>query len=238
MSRTAGAAELGTVGIAGRGRMGTMLARCFAATGAGVLIAGRRPPPPGGPAAADADGRIRHVAIGDVVSGADVLLLALPFSAAVELARARQLGPGRDRPLIDATNPCFDDATRVPPGLSGAAVLAGLLNDWRVAKAFNTVPAAMLAEPTVAAQQVTVPVAGDDPGAKSVAADLAHLLGFEPVDAGAMAQAGALESLAGLLSSISTRHGLAGRVGFQLARAGAAGGMDRAREGFSPSPMR
>jgi hypothetical protein len=101
--------------------------------------------------------------------------------------------------------------------------VARLLPDWHTVKTLNTVPAVMLAEPTIGSRPVTVPMAGDDDMAKEAAASLIRLLGFEPVDAGAMAQAGGLEALASLLHSISDAHGLGGRVGFQLARPSAAG---------------
>jgi len=211
-----------------------MLARSFAARGLRVLVGSRRPEPP----SEGDDGRIQHTPMRTVVAEADVLVLALPFSAAVGMARAGLLGPGLGRPLIDATNPCFDDAADLPPGVSGGGLMARLLPDWRTVKAFNTVPAAMLAEPMLGARPVTVPVAGDDDEVKDLAARLARLLGFEPTDAGGMAQAGGLEALAGLLNSISDRNGLAGRVGFQLARGPAVSAAPRSRDGGPPSPMR
>ncbi|MGW5668662.1 NADPH-dependent F420 reductase [Micromonospora sp. NPDC003776] len=227
-----------TIGIIGRGRMGTMLARSFAARGLRVLTGGRRAPESSSPEDPGTGSPIQHTSIHAVVADADVVVLALPFSAALQMAQAGRLGPGRGRPLIDATNPCFDDAAQLPPGSSGGALVASLLPDWRTVKAFNTVPAAMLAEPMIGARPVTVPIAGDDDAVKEVAARLVRLLGFEPADAGGTAQAGGLEALAALLDAISRRHGLAGRVGFQLARPAAAIGAPRSRDGLSPSPMR
>jgi predicted dinucleotide-binding enzyme len=60
-----------------------------------------------------------------------------------------------------------------------------------VVKAFNTIRPASLAklgQPAGAAGRTVIPVAGDDPAAKSVVLELADQLGFDGLDAGPLAE--------------------------------------------------
>jgi hypothetical protein len=60
-----------------------------------------------------------------------------------------------------------------------------------VVKAFNTIRPASLAslgKPAGAAGRAVIPVAGDDPAAKSVVLELANQLGFDGLDAGPLAE--------------------------------------------------
>jgi predicted dinucleotide-binding enzyme len=60
-----------------------------------------------------------------------------------------------------------------------------------VVKAFNTIYAAHLLErgqPVGTPGRLALPVAGDDAAAKAVVMDLVDALGFEPVDAGPLAE--------------------------------------------------
>ncbi|MGW4500102.1 NADPH-dependent F420 reductase [Micromonospora sp. NPDC004336] len=205
-----------TVGIIGRGRMGSALARALAAHGRPVLIAGRGDPARLPGTLAPHPG-IRPVPTRAVVAGADLLVLMLPFAAAVEMALAGRLDDGRGRTVIDATNPPAAASGLPAPAGSGGRLLAELLPRWRLVKAFNTVPAGMLGDPVVDGRPVTVPLAGDHPGAKAEASALVRRLGFAPLDVGGIDRAPALESLADLLMAISSRHALRGRIGFQVA---------------------
>jgi predicted dinucleotide-binding enzyme len=222
------------VGIIGRGRMGSALARALAAHGRPVLIAGRgdpaRPPDPFAPYPG-----IRPVPTGAVVAGADLVVLMLPFAAAVELALAGRLDDGRGRTVIDATNPPTAGAAPPAPAGSGGRLLAELLPQWRVVKALNTVPAGMLGEPVLDGRPVTVPLAGDHPTAKAEVSALVRRLGFAPVDVGGIDRAPALESLADLLMAISSRHALRGRIGFQVALAEPPAAMDGGPPGRIPA---
>ena len=58
-------------------------------------------------------------------------------------------------------------------------------------KAFNTIRPASLAslgKPAGTAERTVIPVAGDDPAAKSVVLELASQLGFDGLDAGSLAE--------------------------------------------------
>jgi 8-hydroxy-5-deazaflavin:NADPH oxidoreductase len=199
-----------TVGIVGAGRMGRALACALAAVGEPVLLStGRQaasaaPPGPYG----------EPVPLETMWRGAGVVLLALPFPVALELVRGPAGRAGADRTLVDVTNP------RLLPGgvwqpRSGGELIAGAARTWRVAKAFNTVPADALGACRLAGLPISVPVAGE-PVARAEASELARRLGFDPVDAGDITASGELESLAVLLLRISTAHRLRGRIGIHV----------------------
>ena len=197
-----------SVGVLGTGRMGTALSRAVAATGAEVLVCSARPgwQPSAGPAGGD------PVSLGELLSRAELVVLAVPFPVAVAFGSgpAGRLGDGRT--LVDATNP---PAGALPPGLSGGEVIAEAAASWRVAKAFNTVPADHVEACRLGGGAVTVPVAGA-PAAKTEVSALARRLGFDPLDAGGIEASRHLESLATLLIELSARQRLHGRIGIHI----------------------
>ncbi|MBU2667269.1 NADP oxidoreductase [Actinoplanes bogorensis] len=145
-----------------------------------------------------------------------VVLLAVPFGAALDLARGPLAGCADGRILVDVTNPAGRAAGPVTPGASGGEQLAATAPGWRVVKALNTVSARMLQVREAAALPVSVPMAGDDAAAKARVGELVRDLGLDPVDAGGIAASREIEALAVLLMRISDRHGLHGEIGFHL----------------------
>jgi predicted dinucleotide-binding enzyme len=143
-------------------------------------------------------------------------VLAVPFPAALALVRGRLAGLGGGRVLVDVTNPGMGPGALAVPPCSAGEVLAAAATGWRVVKAFNTVPAALLPHHEMHGHPVSVPVAGDDPDAKALVSDLVRLLGFAAVDAGGITASRELEALAVLLRRISGHNGLRGRVGIHI----------------------
>jgi len=208
-----------TVGVLGYGRMGAAFAGALDAVSCPVLIAGACQG-----SAARVASRLRHACATDVphlIRTASLLVLALPFAAALELMSGPPARAGAGRTLVDPTNPVLGPGPRPEAivGRSGGEVLAASLTSWHVVKAFNSVPAAMMGTPSVPGGAVTLPIASDHEPAKTEVGMLARRLGFEPVDAGGIGRSRELEALAVLLNAINHHHGLAGRVGFHLARA-------------------
>ena len=67
-------------------------------------------------------------------------------------------------------------------------------------KAFNTIPAAVLAAPPAeAGGRRVVVLSGDDPAAKETVSDLVGRLGFAAIDLGTLRQAGHLQQFGGAL---------------------------------------
>jgi predicted dinucleotide-binding enzyme len=152
--------------------------------------------------------------------GADAVLLATPWNTTE--AALRDCGALQGQVLIDATNPLGADL-RLSIGHtdSGGEQVARWAPGARVVKAFNTTGFNVMDDPVIAGRHAAMFIAGDDPPAKSVAADLASALGFEAVDAGPLASARMLEPLAQLWIYCAYRQGLTRDYAIALARRGA-----------------
>ena len=90
----------------------------------------------------------------------------------------------------------FIDATVEPEAIlrrTHATVLAP--SSARVVKAFNTLSAETMTDPSLAGGTVTIPVAGNDPQAKMIVSGLVTGLGFDVVDMGGIESARALEQM-------------------------------------------
>ena len=86
----------------------------------------------------------------DLIQRAPLLVLAVPFPAALELMTGASC-TGDGRVALDLTNPALGPGPP-PPGIhrSAGETLAAALPTWRVVKASNSVPADMLTEPVLA----------------------------------------------------------------------------------------
>ena len=131
------------------------------------------------------------------VSGAEVVLLATPFRANVEvLTPLREALAGKT--LVDCTNP-------VGPGLShglasrqsGTEQLQALLPGTKVVKAFSIYGFENFEDPSFPGQGVkpVMMFCGDDAAAKATVAGLIAQMGWEPLDVGGAVQALHLEHL-------------------------------------------
>ncbi|MFI2710754.1 NADPH-dependent F420 reductase [Micromonospora sp. NPDC018662] len=195
-----------TVGVLGRGRMGGAFAAALRQAGVPVV------PVPG---------RADPCRVARLLDPAAVVVLAVPFPAAVDFLRGPAGGRGRGRTLVDPTNPVFGDPPP-PAGRSGGELLADLAAEvggeagWRVVKAFNTVPAGMLSRCRLNGLPVSLPVATDHGSALRDVFALARALGFDPLEVGGIRAAAHLEALTGLLMAISDRQGMRGRVSIHI----------------------
>ena len=181
------------IGIIGAGNVGGTLGRGLRAAGHEVAFAVRDPQD------AKHDGLkgdgSRVVGLGDVVEGADAVILATPWSAAQSALEAA--GDFGGTPLLDATNP-------IGPGFvlthghedSGGEQVARWAPTARVVKIFNTTGVENMAEPGYPGGAAAMLYAGDDDAACEVAHTLAEALGFEPARLGALREARLLEPVA------------------------------------------
>lgn len=164
------------IGVLGAGRVGGALAHRWRQAGHDVAVSTRD-------------------TIAETVAGAEVVLLAVPASAAPDVLAAA--GPLDGTVLVDATN-------NLSGGPDGAAI-AALVPAARPVKAFNTVFAQFFAEPP--ASPPTLLFAGDDAAAKNIVAGLIRDAGFDPVDAGDHARTADLEAFARLVIGIAYSQG-------------------------------
>ena len=145
---------------------------------------------------------------------APVVVMALPFDAAREFAKANAEALA-GKVVVDITNPlnATYDGLSVAPGTSAAEALAAALPKSKVVKAFNTTFAGPLANGAAAGQKLDVLIAGNDDDAKRTVIALVEDGGLNGIDAGPIERARQLEGLALLGITLQGPLGL----GFQSA---------------------
>jgi predicted dinucleotide-binding enzyme len=188
-----------TYSIIGSGNIGSAIARQFARKGLDVAIANTRGPDSLVPLGKE----LGHHVIPQCLAAAldaDILILAAPFSAVAAIARAGTAWAGKI--VVDTTN-AIDFPAYTPTDLGGRAsseVVAEILSGARLVKAFNTLPAAVLAaDPTEGGGHRVLFISGDDAPANSEVASLAQKLGFGPIVLGKLAEGGLLQQYGGPL---------------------------------------
>jgi predicted dinucleotide-binding enzyme len=147
--------------------------------------------------------------------GADVAVLAVPWSAAEEVATTIVWGSAV---LVDATNPLAGGGSAESGGPSGGELVARWSGSNRVVKAFNTTGSGNMADPSYGAATPLMPVAGDDAAAKAVVMELAQQIGFDALDVGPLAAAADLEHLAALWIRLAYPLGHGPDIAFALLR--------------------
>jgi predicted dinucleotide-binding enzyme len=180
------------IGIIGAGNMGATLAGQLTRLGHQVAIANSRGPQTLAGIAAQTGAT--PVPITDVTRKADVVIVALPEKSIPGLPAGLLSALPEDTVVIDTGNyvPQLRDGhiDAIDVGLPESQWVQSQLRH-RVVKAFNTIRPASLAslgQPAGAAGRTVIPVAGDDPAAKSVVLELASQLGFDGLDAGPLAE--------------------------------------------------
>ncbi len=182
-----------TIGILGAGKLGTVLARLATAAGYRVLIAGS--------GAVDRIALIVEVMAPDaiattaegVVAEADVVILAAPLGKVRSLPLDALSGAGAI--VVDATNywwpvdgilPDFEQAE-----LSSSEIVRNLMPGARLVKTFNHMGYHELdteARPAGHPDRKALAIASDDPTALMIVAEVVDAMGFDTIDAGALAE--------------------------------------------------
>ena len=195
------------IAIIGAGNVGGGLGAAFTNVGHEVVFGVRDPDSTRTQATLADVGAATATTPSEAVNGADVIVFALrPVAIG---ATIRDLPPLDDRIVIDAMNR-FDGE----PGRATTDDLAGLLPGAKLAKAFNTIGFENLATARDRQVRAAMFVAADDADAKRVALLLAEEIGFQPEDAGGLANAYALEQMVKIWLALSQAHGRS--VGFAL----------------------
>lgn len=185
-----------TIAVIGTGNVGTALGTRFAELGHEIVYGSREP------SRADVQalvgrtsGNASAMQPADAARDADIVVVAVNFSD-VEAA-VRSLGDLSGKIILDPTN-----AIRVENGIryhaaetSVGEMIQGWAPNARVVKAFNTLSAETMTDPSIAGGTVTIPIVGNDPQAKAVVSGLVTGLGFEVVDMGMIESAQVLEQM-------------------------------------------
>lgn len=185
-----------TYAIIGSGNVGTALARQFARQNIQTRIANSRGPDTIAPLAAELGAAIRPSTIQEALE-ADVIFLALPFIHVEELAKIRADWTGKI--VVDATNP-YGVSPEVLAGRLSSDILAATLPGALVVKAFNHLPAAVLArDPQQEGGRRVIFVAGNDQAANETVTGLAEQFGYSALDVGRIDEGGRLLAMGGKL---------------------------------------
>ena len=204
-----------TVALIGTGNVGAALGRRFAEHGHTIVYGSRDPSAADVRALLETTGRgAVAVAPAEAAARSDIVVLAVPWSAAEDVVRS--LGDLRGKILVDPTNPrvmASDGFADYPLDGSLAERLAALAPGAHVVKAFNTLGAETMLDPRVANGPVTIPLVGDDRAAKARVATLAREIGLEAVDVGPLRHARIIEGLHYLRA-----NALDGRINFHFPR--------------------
>lgn len=201
--------------ILGAGNVGMALARAFVRMGQPLML-GVTDPSRHADAVAALGPQASLRPADEAIEHGDVVILAVPYPAALGIAEGRPDWQGRV--LVDATNPLAPGLAGLSLGTttSGAEQVAQRARGGRVVKAFNTTGAENMADSRYPQGQPMMPVAGDDDDARRQVMALATLIGFDAIDMGPLATARYLEPLAMVWIHLALKQGL-GR-GFAFGR--------------------
>ncbi len=181
------------VAIIGPGNMGLGIARLLVAKGHNVALA-HKDLKVATRLAAEIGASAQGADVASAVSGADIVILAVPFGS-VEAA-LKEAGDLTGKALVDITNPITPDYMALTIGhtTSAAEEVAKLAPGAHVVKAFNTVFwQALPFDVRRGKPAVQVLLAGDDDAAKKTVATMVTDLEFEAIDAGPLTNARYIE---------------------------------------------
>ncbi|HEX6999243.1 MAG TPA: NADPH-dependent F420 reductase [Gammaproteobacteria bacterium] len=191
------AALADTIAVIGTGNVGSALGVRFAELGHRIVYGSREPDRPSTRALVQRTGR-GAVAVrpAEAVRDASIVILAVPWGSVEAVVEG--LGDLSGKIVVDPTNPRVD----APDGFrdyaiegSIAELVQRLAPRARVVKAFSTLGADTMMDPSLAEGPVTIPIVGDDREAKAKVAELARGIGFEAMDVGPLRHARILEGL-------------------------------------------
>ena len=202
------------VAIIGAGNVGKALGTSIGRAGHDVTISASTPE--SATAAAQEIGAKPADTNVAAVSGADIVILAVPFVGAGEEVANEIRGAVFGKTVIDVTNPIKPDYSGLATtGNSGAEELQRQLPDATVVKAFNTIFAANQANPS---RDVDGFVAADDDKAKQQVISLVDSMGFTPLDVGPLSSARFLEGMAFINIGLNAQNGWSWTSAWKLER--------------------
>ena len=207
------------IGILGIGNVGSALGKRWLDDGNEVVFGARDPRAEKVQTLLESLGPgARAQSVKDAAEWADIVVLAVPWTAAHDAIRAA--GNLEGKILVDCTNPIADGLKGLTVGLNTSAgeQVAGWAPGARVVKAFNTTSVRNMLDPRFGSERLTMFICGDDAPAKRVVTALAQEMGFEVCDTGPLYHARYLEPLAILWVDMAYLQGMGQDFAFKLIR--------------------
>jgi 8-hydroxy-5-deazaflavin:NADPH oxidoreductase len=180
------------IGIIGAGNIGGTLTRRFRAVGHDVAVANSRGPESLRDLAAETGAQA--VTVREAARGRDVVIVTIPEKKIPDLPKDLFDGVPDNVVIVDTGNYYPRQRDGRIEGIENGMTESGWVSSQLgrpVVKAFNNIYAQHLLEngkPKGTPGRIALPVAGDDPKAKAVVMQLIDEIGFDPVDAGTMAE--------------------------------------------------
>ncbi len=178
------------IGIIGAGNIGGALTRRFRQLGHEVYVANSRAPESLRGLAAETGAK--PVTPKEAARSGDVVVVTIPEKNIPDLPRDLFEGARPDAVVIDTGNYYPRQRDGRIDGIESGATESRWVSQKLgrpVIKAFNNIYAQHLQEhgkPAGTKGRIALPIAGDDPAAKTVVMRLVDQLGFDPVDAGGL----------------------------------------------------
>lgn len=186
-----------TIAVIGTGSVGSALGPRFASLGHEIIYGSRSPMREDVQALVEAtEGNPSAAQPRDAAQQADIILLAVPWTVAEEALIA--LGDLGGKIIIDPINPrVIDEEGRAdyPSHISMAERLQSLAPRAHVVKAFSSISADTMIDPSLVDHPLTIPLVGNDQEAKDKVAEICQQLGFETLDFGPVRYAHIVEGL-------------------------------------------
>lgn len=186
-----------TIAVIGTGRVAGALGPRFAEQGHRIVYGSRNP---ASKKARDLVARTGHNASVTTekksVDGADMVLLAVPWTAAETVVK--NLGDLSGKIVIDPTNPyrrTADGLAEHTVATSAGELIQGWLPKAYVVKAFNTLTFLTMADPASSGGPVTIPVVGNNDAAKAKVIKLIRSIGLDAIDLGPIRYAHEVEGM-------------------------------------------
>lgn len=134
----------------------------------------------------------KSASISAAINGADIVVLATPYAAALELAALPAL---KGKIVVDISNPVKPDFSGLLLGhvTSAAEEIQSAATGAHVVKAFNTIFAGLFDAPTAATSSVPVFLAGNDDASVDAVAAMVSAAGFAVEKTGGLDAARLLE---------------------------------------------
>ena len=205
------------IGVIGAGNVGGTLGRAWGHAGHDVWFGVQNPQDARTTTRLEEIGaETRAGSVRDVAERSEVVVFAVPWRSVP--AAARSAGDLSAKVILDCTNPLQEDLSGLTIGhpISGAEQLAAWTLCDRVVKIFNTTGFENMATPEYDGTPLSMLYAGDDESAKRTGARLAVDIGFDPVDAGPLANARYLEAMAFLWIDMAISRGRGTGFAYQI----------------------